>query len=184
MKTNHVTISVITPVYNREKLLSRCYQSLLKQSCYDFEWIIIDDGSTDGTLAVAESFEAPFEIMVLSKPNGGKHTALNASHPYIHGDYVLILDSDDTLIPSAVADVIDGWKQYCDQNEIGLVAFLRGTDENHPLCKAYDADGLTILCAASMFSRPTARVHRERFWKRWRWADRSLRPIHRVVVRR
>lgn len=140
METNHVTISVITPVFNREKQLSRCYQSLLKQSCYDFEWIIVDDGSTDGTLAVAESFEAPFEIMVLSKPNGGKHTALNASHSYIHGDYVLILDSDDTLIPSAVADVIDGWKQYCDQNEIGLVAFLRGTDENHPLCKAYDAD--------------------------------------------
>lgn len=140
MGKNHVTISVVTPVFNRAVLLAKCFRSLLNQTSYDFEWIIIDDGSTDDTLSVAKSFTAPFEIIVVTKPNGGKHTALNASHSYIHGDYVLILDSDDTLIPSAVADGIDVWKQYCDQNEIGLIAFLRGTDETHPLCKAYDAD--------------------------------------------
>ena len=133
-------LSIITPVFNRENLLQNCYQSLLAQASNDFEWIIVDDGSTDDTLAVAESFSASFEITVVTKPNGGKHTALNASHPYINGDFVLILDSDDTLIPSAVADVIEGWKKYKDQKEIGLITFLRGTDENHPLCKAYDKD--------------------------------------------
>lgn len=140
MGTNHVTISVVTPVYNRAELLTKCFQSLLNQTSNDFEWIIIDDGSTDNTLAVAQSFSATFEIKVISKSNGGKHTALNASHSYIHGEYVLILDSDDTLIPSAVADVIEGWKEYKNQNEIGIVTFLRGSDEAHPLCKAYDED--------------------------------------------
>lgn len=134
------TLSIITPVFNREKLLHNCYQSLKKQTSNDFEWIIVDDGSTDDTLAVAESFKAPFEITVISKPNGGKHTALNASHPYIRGDYVLILDSDDTLIPSAVADVLDGWKEFEGNQDIGVVIFLRGSDEVRPLCKAYDED--------------------------------------------
>lgn len=134
------TLSIITPVFNREKLLHNCYQSLKKQTSNDFEWIIVDDGSTDDTLAVAESFKAPFEITVISKPNGGKHTALNASHPYIRGDYVLILDSDDTLIPSAVADVLDGWKEFEGNQDIGIVIFLRGSDEVRPLCKAYDED--------------------------------------------
>lgn len=137
---NSVIVSVITPVYNRAELLKKCYNSLVNQTCNDFEWIIVDDGSTDNTLEVAQSFQADFPIKVITKPNGGKHTALNASHPYIHGEFVLMLDSDDMLIPSAVADVIEGWKEYENQEEIGLIAFLRGTDEMHPLCKAYDAD--------------------------------------------
>ena len=137
---NSVIVSVITPVYNRAELLNNCFQSLVNQTCYDFEWIIVDDGSTDSTLEVARSFKADFPIKVISKPNGGKHTALNESHKHISGKYVLILDSDDTLVPSAAADVIKGWEKYEDQEEIGLIAFLRGTDESHPLCKAYDAD--------------------------------------------
>lgn len=135
-----VTLSIVTPVFNREELLKNCYQSLLDQTVLDFEWIIVDDGSTDGTLTVAESFSAPFEILVVKKANGGKHTALNASHPYLHGEYVLILDSDDTLIPAAVADVIAGWNKFKDNREIGIVTYLRGSDETHPLCKAFDED--------------------------------------------
>lgn len=172
MKTNHVTISVVTPVYNRAELLNKCFQSLLNQTSNDFEWIIIDDGSVDNTLSVAKSFVAPFEIKVISKPNGGKHTALNASHPYIHGDYVLILDSDDTLTPSAVDDVIDGWKHYCNQSEIGLVTFLRGIDETHPLCKAYDADegkpvDITRYRRESIVSNDACEVIRNELFKKF-----------------
>ena len=140
MTDNRIFLSIITPVYNRAELLNRCFKSLVAQTNYEFEWIIVDDGSTDNTLEVARSFDADFLIKVITKPNGGKHTALNESHKYINGKYVLILDSDDTLVPSAVADVIDGWKEYESQEEIGLIAFLRGTDESHPLCKAYDED--------------------------------------------
>ena len=134
------TLSIITPVYNREKLLEKCFHSLMIQTNKDFEWIIIDDGSTDNSLEVARSFKADFSIKVITKQNGGKHTALNASHPYIEGKYVLMLDSDDSLIPTAVEDVICGWNKYDNQDEIGIVTFLKGEDEEHPSCKAYDED--------------------------------------------
>lgn len=140
MESSSVSISIVTPVYNRADLLYKCYQSLVNQTNYDFEWIIIDDGSTDNSLEVARSFKADFPIKVITKENGGKHTALNASHPYICGDYVLMLDSDDSLIPSAIEDVIIGWKKYDNQDEIGIVTFLKGEDEEHPSCKAYDED--------------------------------------------
>lgn len=135
-----ILLSIVTPVYNRAELLNKCYQSLVSQTCYDFEWIIVDDGSSDNTLATAKSFSAPFDITVVTKPNGGKHTALNESHKYINGEFVLILDSDDYLVPLAVFDVISGWQEYKNQNEIGLLTFLKGNDIDHPLCKAYDKD--------------------------------------------
>ena len=73
------TIGIITPTYNRAKLLPRLYQSLCKQTCFDFSWYIVDDGSTDNTLEVVRSFEAKeFAIKIIKKSNGGKHTALNA----------------------------------------------------------------------------------------------------------
>ena len=133
---NPIMLSIVTPVYNREELLKKCFRSLLDQSVADFEWIIVDDGSTDDTLRVAESFSAPFEITVVSKPNGGKHTALNETHPYIHGEYVLILDSDDTLVPSAVEQVLATWEKYKSNGKIGVVAFMRGLSESQPFCKA------------------------------------------------
>ena len=135
-----VFVSVITPVYNRAELLNKCFKSLVDQTNYDFEWIIIDDGSTDNSLEVARSFKADFPIKVITKKNGGKHTALNASHSYISGDYVLMLDSDDRLITSAVDDAIKGWEKYDNQEEIGIVTFLKGVDEQHPSCMAFPED--------------------------------------------
>ena len=135
------TLSIITPVYNREKLLKKSYQSLVAQTNYDFEWIIIDDGSTDNSFEVAQSFKADFSIKVITKENGGKHTALNVSHQYIEGKYVLILDSDDYLVPTAVATVINDWSKYEEQDEVAMVVFLRGSDEDHPLCMAYPKTG-------------------------------------------
>ena len=138
---SNVLISVVTPVYNRAGMLHKCYESLCAQSCYDFEWIIVNDGSTDDTETVMQSFKTDcFPIICVSKANGGKHTALNAAHPYIHGDYVLILDSDDYLVPTAVEQVIAGWKRFEDNKEIGIVTFLRGNEENQPYCKAADTD--------------------------------------------
>ena len=67
MESNSVSISIVTPVYNRADLLYKCYQSLVNQTNYDFEWIIIDDGSTDNSLGVAQSFKADFQIKVITK---------------------------------------------------------------------------------------------------------------------
>lgn len=135
---NHsVFLSIITPAYNRGHLLPRCYQSLLSQTDMDFEWIIVDDGSTDNTEDVVRGFiTSSFPIFYIEKPNGGKHTALNASHPHIHGKYVLMLDSDDSLTKNAVQMVREGWKHYESTDGIGIVTFLKGGSADEPNCMA------------------------------------------------
>lgn len=134
-------LTIITPTYNRADLLPRCFESLNCQTNYDFEWIIVDDGSTDNTAEVVSAFRTErFAIQYVQKPNGGKHTALNTAHPYIHGQYVLILDSDDYLTDTAVQEVLDAWSRYDANEQVGIVTLLKGTDREHPVCSAPDFD--------------------------------------------
>lgn len=128
MNQRNPALTIITPTYNRKELLRECFHSLLRQTCYDFEWIVVDDGSVDGTKDAFPALlnrDLPFSAVYIRKENGGKHTALNAAHPYIHGRYILLLDSDDTLTENAVETVLNGWKEYEDDRKIGMVVFLR-----------------------------------------------------------
>lgn len=128
-------LTILTPVYNRAALLGACYDSLRRQTDRDFEWIVVDDGSSDNSADVAEAFSADlFPIRVIRKENGGKHTAINAAIPHIRGQYVLILDSDDTLTEHAVEAVRAAWKRYSAVEQIGVVIFLRGRDLQTPFC--------------------------------------------------
>lgn len=132
-------LTILTPVYNRAQLLKNCYTSLLAQTCFDFEWIVVNDGSTDNTAEVMHGIiesEKPFPIQYIEKENGGKHTALNASHPYIHGKYVLILDSDDLLTEDAVERALLAWKKWDADPDVGIVTLLKGKDREHPNCYA------------------------------------------------
>ena len=97
-------ISVLTPTYNRAFHLNRAYQSLVNQNCKDFEWIVIDDGSSDNTKDTIDHFisENLIVIKYIKKANGGKHTALNAGVREACGDLIVILDSDDWLSSDAV----------------------------------------------------------------------------------
>lgn len=100
-------ITVLTPTYNRADLLPRLYESLTRQTDMDFEWILVDDGSADDTEAVVQPFlhDAPFAMRYLKKANGGKHTAVNLGVQEARGKLTLILDSDDELPPTSIADV-------------------------------------------------------------------------------
>lgn len=136
-----ISLSIITPTFNRAEYLPHCYESLRAQTSFDFEWIIVDDGSTDNTLEVAATFLSDsFTIAYLKKDNGGKHTALNAAHELIHGKYVLILDSDDYLTETAVQEVLDAWSQYDADPEVGIITFLKGIDQEHPVCAVEEYD--------------------------------------------
>ena len=99
-----MTLTIFTPAYNRTATLPRLYESLLGQSCLDFEWLIIDDGSTDHTPAQAARFtgEGKFPVRYLRKENGGKHTACNLALKEARGNWFLCVDSDDLLVPGAV----------------------------------------------------------------------------------
>lgn len=119
-------MTILTPTYNRVHLLPRLYQSLCAQSNFDFEWLIIDDGSTDETSSyIASLTHSPFPIHYYKKENGGKHTALNFSHPYIQGTFVGIVDSDDWLVSSAVETIHRDWDNYAHNTKIGVISYLR-----------------------------------------------------------
>lgn len=128
-------LSIVTPTYNRAHLLPACFESLKKQTDLDFEWIIVDDGSTDNTPEVVSAFKTDlFPVVCVHKENGGKHTALNASYDHIRGKYVLILDSDDYLTEAAVGVVKAAWMNWECQRSIAILTFLKGSDKNDPNC--------------------------------------------------
>ncbi len=128
-------LTVLTPLYNRQNYLDGIFQSLTAQSRKDFQWLVVDDGSSENSFLKFEEYKktADFEIDYYYKSNGGKHSALNFSHNYIKGDAVLILDSDDTLTPDAVETVLSFWEKYANNEELAVISFSKGTDENTPL---------------------------------------------------
>lgn len=140
-------LSIVTPTYNRADLLIGCYEALLRQTNKDFEWIIVDDGSTDDTKNVVDSFITRltndpdgFSIKYIYKENGGKHTALNTAAKYVSGKYILFLDSDDYLTPNAVEKSIGLWKRYEENPSIGVVIFLKGETKDRPCCTVAEND--------------------------------------------
>ncbi|OGO23189.1 MAG: hypothetical protein A2144_11180 [Chloroflexi bacterium RBG_16_50_9] len=94
-------VSVITPTYNRAHLISQSIQSVLNQTFSDFEIIIVDDGSTDNTREVLDSFKDP-RIKYTWQENGGPSVARNTGIKASSGDYIVFLDSDDVLVRNAL----------------------------------------------------------------------------------
>lgn len=122
---NHkVTLTIFTPAYNRAYSLHLCYESLLRQSCKDFLWLIIDDGSTDNTKELVDAWkkrENEFEIRYEYKENGGMHTAHNRAYELIDTELNVCVDSDDYVGDNAVEKIIDFWKQYGDEKYAGII---------------------------------------------------------------
>ena len=128
-------ISIITPTYNRRHLLPRLYESLCTQQSKDFEWIVIDDGSSDNTYELFDKWlnEKKIEITYIKKENGGKHTALNYSHNYINGELTFIVDSDDKLPDNAIKDITEDWMKYRDDETIAGITYLKGYFDGTPI---------------------------------------------------
>ena len=101
-------ITVFTPTYNRAHLIERLYCSLCRQSGRDFEWLVVDDGSTDDTEALIErlSKEADFPVRYHRQENGGKHTAINTGLELAQGLLFFVVDSDDWLTDDALEKVV------------------------------------------------------------------------------
>ena len=101
---NNFYFTIFTPTYNREHLLTRVFESLKKQTFKNFEWLIIDDGSTDGTkeLILKTQGKANFPIVYEWVPNRGKHKVTNLAVNKARGKFFITLDSDDWLEPNAL----------------------------------------------------------------------------------
>ena len=96
-------ISVIVPVYQAEALLPQCVESVLAQTFSDWELLLIDDGSRDGSPTLCDGYAARDpRIRVFHKPNGGVSTARNLGLEQATGPYIAFLDADDTFEPAAL----------------------------------------------------------------------------------
>lgn len=115
-------ITIFTPTYNRKNTLNRLYNSLCAQTSYDFEWIVIDDGSTDDTKTFFETIkQESFPIRYYYQENGGKHRAINKGVSLANGEYFFIVDSDDYLTPNAVSIISEYIKNINDSSICGIV---------------------------------------------------------------
>lgn len=118
------TLTVFTPTYERAHTLPRTYESLCRQSCKDLVWLIVDDGSTDGTGDLVRSWqekENGFEIRYIWKENGGMHTAHNTAYEQIDTELNMCIDSDDCLADGAVEKILTKWAQVRDKGYAGLI---------------------------------------------------------------
>ena len=104
-------LTVFTPTYNRRELLTRAYKSLARQTSKDFEWLIVDDGSTDDTKQYVDEWikENKVSIRYRYRTNGGKMRAHNEGACCAEGALFVCLDSDDYFTDTAVADLLSAW---------------------------------------------------------------------------
>lgn len=139
-------LTVFTPTYNRKHTLPRTYESLCRQTAEDFEWLIVDDGSTDGTRGWVESLgekvvgkgqrfdwmgreldgedenhfvikTSQFTIEYVYKPNGGLYTGYNTAYATIKTELCVCIDSDDYMPDDAVEKMVDIWKNRPKEKE-------------------------------------------------------------------
>lgn len=105
--------TVFTPTYNREATIGRVYESLLKQTLRDFEWLIVDDGSTDGTPELVEGWikdpKVEFSIRYVWQENAHKKAAHNRAISMAAGELMVVLDSDDWCVPHALECFWEHW---------------------------------------------------------------------------
>lgn len=137
-------LTVFTPAYNRAHTLPRTYESLCRQDCKDFVWLIVDDGSSDNTAALVQSWQEQnngFEIRYLYKENGGMHTAHNAAYEVIDTELNVCIDSDDSLADGAVKKILDKWDLVKDQGYAGIIGL--DADLDGKLIGKGFPDGLT-----------------------------------------
>lgn len=135
-------LTILTPTYNRGYIIKKAYDSLVEQTNINFEWLVIDDGSTDNTESIFKKFinEKKINIRYFKKENGGKHTAINYGVKKAKGNYIIILDSDDFLTSDAVEVIYKYIDMYDNDKKIACLSFLRIHENGKVIGKTYDGN--------------------------------------------
>ena len=120
-------LTVFTPTYNRAYRLGTLYDSLCQQTMTDFEWLIVDDGSTDATEKIIKEWikEGVIRIRYFKQQNGGKHRAINKGVQESHGEMFLIVDSDDSLTLNSIERIYHHYLKIKDRKEFAGVCGCR-----------------------------------------------------------
>lgn len=116
-------LTIFTPTYNRARTLPVLYESLCRQTCRDFEWLVVDDGSADGTRALVEGWQAEGRVPIryIRQENQGMHGAHNTAYRNIRTELNVCVDSDDYMPDDAVENILSFWKAHGSDRVAGLV---------------------------------------------------------------
>ncbi len=162
-------VSVVVPIYNVETLLRRALDSILSQTCKDWEAILVDDGSTDSSGRIAEEYaESDRRFQVIHKANGGQSEARNVGLQHARGEFLLFLDADDFLHPQLMELCLQAMlRDNCDlacftydrvYRTIALVKQFLHLDAPKPHYKFYEQPPCVvtdnIFAYATEYSRP------------------------------
>lgn len=135
------TLTIFTPAYNRAHTLHLGYEALLRQTCKDFEWLIIDDGSTDNTRELVEGWIAENKIPIRYhyQENQGMHGAHNTAYQLIQTELNTCIDSDDYMPDDAVEKIVSFWKKYGNEKVAGIIG-LDQTNRGTIIGTSFPAD--------------------------------------------
>lgn len=129
------TFCIFTPTYNRANTLQRLYESLEKQTCKDFNWLIIDDGSTDNTQDLINQFveTGNLKIQYVRTDNQGKSRALNRAASLCDDELFFCVDSDDWLPANSLELLNSAWQECRHDHNIAGIAALKSLDGLTPI---------------------------------------------------
>lgn len=139
--------TIFIPTFNRAYVLRRALASIESQTLRDFEVLIVDDGSTDNTRELVEEWakRMPFEVRYHYQPNGGKHVAHNTMLTLARGEFVVLLDSDDMLVPTALERCKIHWEQIPRESRrefAGVEGLIARMDNGRIMGKPFPQDVL------------------------------------------
>lgn len=128
VKNNKIVITVFTPLYNRAQTIGKVYESLSQQTCYDFEWLVINDGSTDNSgeimKDIIKNHNLPFPISYIYQENKGLTRTINEALNLANGILLFRLDSDDFALPNAIKDILHYYPLIKNDNTLCSITFL------------------------------------------------------------
>lgn len=132
-------ITIFTPTYNRAKIIHRTYESLCSQTCRDFEWLVVDDGSTDNTETLFEQWtkDATFTIRYIKKANGGKYRAYNVGLREAKGELFFCVDSDDWLPHDSIERIQTYRDLLMHDSKLAGITALKENSDHKLIGRAY-----------------------------------------------
>ena len=143
-----VPLTIFTPTFNRAQTLPKLYNSLCRQTCKDFRWLIVDDGSTDDTELVVANWTSDnkVDITYFKQPNGGKMSAHNVGVQMCDTDYFFCVDSDDFITDTAVEIILQNLPKCKDNSVGGLVAYrFIGKEPTYEIVSHFPHTGFSTL---------------------------------------
>lgn len=186
MKSDILYFSIIVPMYNRERFVSRALRSVLAQDFEDFEIIVVDDGSTDNSIAVVKAMTDPRISLICHETNRGVGPARNTGVDAASGQWVVWLDSDDELLPGALSKIL---LRVCEiSHEVSRLQFMCQFDNgemspNPPLInEIWDYEGY-VRWMEKVYSQrsETLSVSRRSTFLSTRYCDdRSLESLYHL----